>query len=77
MDGFDKDNIETKKRIRPTTRQFNTAVFILRAIQIGLRIDDLYIFTFGEVMDLVTEAGNDREQYDYKATEQDIRRLFG
>lgn len=70
-------NQHPKKLKRPTTREFNTAVFTLRALQVGLRIEDLFFFDFGEVVDLITEAGNDREKYEEKATEETIRRLLG
>lgn len=41
-----------------------TALFHLRAIQIGLTLADLDSLSYGEVLDIFTEKGND--SYDYK-----------
>lgn len=70
-----KNLIYFKKLKRPTTREFNTAVFTLRVLQVGLTINDLNFFEMGEVLDLITEFNNDKEKYPYKATQADLAML--
>lgn len=52
-------------------------LFMLRALQTGIKLKELDYFTVGEIYDLLTENGNDREEWDRKATQEDINRLFG
>ena len=52
-----------------------TALFTLRALQIGLHMADLECFTYGEVLDMMTESGNDQHQYNYVATKEDIAKF--
>jgi hypothetical protein len=52
-------------------------VLTLRALQLGLRIEDLNILTLGELLDLIVERSNDDYNYEQKATTEDIDRLFG
>lgn len=42
----------------------------------GLRLDDLGQMSFGFVMDMMTELSNDSFDYPYKATQEDIDRIF-
>jgi len=62
---------------RPTARETNTAVFMLRAIQIGLSIADLEELDIGFVFDLMIESENDNYKYPYKAEQSDIDSLLG
>lgn len=50
----------------------NTAVYLLRALQLGLRLPDLEELTVGMVIDLITESANDGYEYDIKATQDDF-----
>lgn len=75
MGGSVRIHIETKKRGRLTERQFNTAVYLLRCYQIGLRLSDLAFLEYCEVQDMLIESGNDGEQYAYIATQEDMDRL--
>ena len=50
-------------------------LFLLRVIQIGLRVDDLDFLEYGEIMDMYIEAQNDNADYDYKATQEDFDRF--
>ncbi|MCQ2369392.1 MAG: hypothetical protein MJ007_02815 [Paludibacteraceae bacterium] len=52
-------------------------LFVLRALQLGIKFEELDYFTVGEIYDLITESGNDREEWDRKATQEDIKALFG
>lgn len=56
-------------------RQFNTAVFILRALQVGLQLADLDFLEFGEVMDIITERANDDAKYNQVASQADFDRF--
>ena len=56
---------------------FTTALYILRAKQVGLSLEELNMMNFGFVMDILTELDNDRFDYPYKATQADIDRFFG
>ena len=62
---------------RPTAREINTAVFLLRAKQIGLSFDDLDNLDIGMVYDLMIEQDNDTAKYPNKATQNDIDSLLG
>jgi len=44
----------------------------LRCFQNNIRIDDLDNLDVGIVFDILTEAGNDSEEYDIKATQEDF-----
>ena len=65
------NDIESKKIARPTERPMNTAVIILRAIQVGLSLADLDYLDYGELVDILTESSNDQEEYPEVATQND------
>lgn len=50
-------------------------MFLLRATQIGLHMADLECLEWGEVLDLLVESGNDREDYPIVATQEDFDRF--
>lgn len=50
----------------------NTALFLLRCLQIGLRLDDLDKLTIGMVDDMYIESGNDQCEYPELATQEDF-----
>lgn len=58
-----------------TVRPYNTAVYMLRCLELGLHPSDLEWFSYGDIMDLLIERGNDGEKWDYKATQEDMDRL--
>lgn len=58
-----------------TERPFTTGLYLLRCYQIGLRASDLFFLEVGDVMDMLTESGNDNEQWDYIATQEDFDRF--
>ena len=66
-----------KKKIRPTTREPNGSIFMLRCCELNLHDADLDSMTMGMVYDLLIERANDNETYPYKATQQDIYDFFG
>lgn len=51
------------------------ALFLLRAVQMGLTIDDLDGLEYGTVLDMMVEAENDGEHYDIIATQEDFDRF--
>ena len=53
----------------------STALFVLRAKQLGLSFEELDLYDFGFVLDMFTESIND--DYDYKqvATQADFERF--
>lgn len=53
----------------------NTALYILRVVQLGLSICELEYLDMGTVLDVFTEANNDSYDYPQKATQNDIDRL--
>ena len=68
--------VQSKKKVRRTEREFNTAVLELRMGQLGIAgIADEY--TVGMVLDLLTEQANDQEEYDIIATQDDINAFLG
>lgn len=58
-------------------RQSNGAIFMLRCAELNLSDDALAGMDIGMVYDMLTEKMNDREQYPYKATQEDIEAFFG
>lgn len=50
---------------------------MLRCAELGLHDNDLAGMTIGMVYDMIIEQANDGEKYDYEATQEDIRRIFG
>ena len=52
----------------------NTALFLLRCVQIGISIRDLDLLTIGMVNDMYIESGNDNAEdaYCYVATQNDF-----
>lgn len=55
----------------------NTALFILRGLQVGLRIEDFDLLEAGDVFDLMAESSNDSYDYPKKGTDEDFKALFG
>lgn len=72
-----RDYINSKKKIKPTTRPFNTALFLLRCAELNLTLEMMGILTVGDVLDLLTEKANDAEKYPEIATQEDINVFFG
>lgn len=61
-----------KKKLEKTEREWSTALFLLRAVQLGLSMDDLDKLSLGMVMDMFTESSNDTCEYDKIATQEDF-----
>lgn len=53
-----------------------TPLFMLRCLQIGLRISELDLLTIGMVNDMFIESGNDECTYNYIATQEDMDNAF-
>ena len=66
------DSFHTKKRVGPTERKMNTALFVLRAKQLGLTLNELDELDEGFVLDLIIESGNDNETYQRVASQSDF-----
>ena len=58
-----------------TDRQFTTALYILRCLQVGLRLPDLKYLETGDVMDIITESANDDYNWPRLATQADFDRF--
>ena len=52
-----------------------TALFVLRAVQMGLTINDLDSLEYGFVIDLMTESANDDYKYRPLANQEDFDRF--
>lgn len=50
-------------------------LFLLRAIQMGLSMDDLDCLEYGTVVDMMTESGNDSCEYTQLASQEDLAKL--
>lgn len=48
---------------------------MLRCLQVGLSLDDLDKIDIGLVNDMFIEMANDHEEWDYKATQEDMDRF--
>lgn len=49
-----------------------TALFVLRAVQMGLTMDDLDGMEYGTVVDMMVESSNDDFEYTPLATQEDF-----
>ena len=55
-----------------------TPLFLLRCVQLGISIRDLYLLTIGMVNDMYVESGNDQDadkHYSVLATQADFDRF--
>ena len=50
----------------------NTAVLLLRAYQMGMKLEDLNFLNLGDVIDIFIELSNDGYDYPYEATQSDM-----
>lgn len=75
MGAVKRDIVGKQKKSRQIDREYNTATYLLRCVQLGLRDDDMEHLTYGMVIDMFTESGNDTIEYPYLATQEDIDRL--
>lgn len=60
------NNIKSKKKVAPSVREPNGAIFMLRCSELHLSDDALDSMSMGMVYDMVTEKANDYEKYDIK-----------
>lgn len=49
-----------------------TGLFLLRAVQMGLDLDDLDGLEYGTVIDMMTESSNDDCDYNVVASQEDF-----
>lgn len=52
-----------------------TGLFVLRAVQMGLKLDDLDGLEYGAVLDMMTESANDEVEYTPLASQEDFDRF--
>lgn len=71
-----KKYFKAKKLKRPLDREYNTALYFLRCKQMNFTLKELFDLEYGEVVDLMVEAANDHEEYDYLATQNDFDTVF-
>ena len=53
----------------------NTAVYFLRAKQMGLTIEEMEQMTVGFLIDVMVEGANDDAKYTEKATQEDFSKF--
>lgn len=70
-----EDYGDRKKKTRLTDRPYSTALYHLRCCQLGMHLNDLDQITYGMVVDMMTESGNDGEHYNIVATQEDFDRF--
>lgn len=68
----------SKKRVKggATTRPMTTTLFVLRALELGIRKQDLRFYSAGQIFALLTEKSNDKVDWPKLATQDDINALF-
>ena len=69
------EHFHRKKKLRPSVREMNTPLFLLRAVQLGISLSDLALLTIGMVNDMYTEQLNDEVEYPIEATQEDFDRF--
>lgn len=57
-------------------REPNIAIYMLRCVELGLSLEMMERITVGDVYDMLTEKGNDNEDYPLAATQDDIDGFF-
>lgn len=72
-----QDFLRSKKPSKPTVRELNTPLLTLRALQLGVRLEELELLEVGELIDVLTESANDSYEYPVKATQEDMIGVFG
>lgn len=65
-------HLKKKEETQVTDRENNTALFMLRCLELGISIADLDLITIGMVNDMWTEKANDTVKYDRIATQADF-----
>lgn len=58
-----------------TDRPYNTGVYMLRCLELGLHPSDLCYLDEGTVKDMMIEKRNDSEEYQQIATQEDFDRF--
>ena len=58
--------------MRPTEREYNTALYLLRCAEIGLSDADMETLTYGMILDIMTEKTNDGANYREVAQQRDF-----
>lgn len=61
-----------RKKTRPTDREYNTGLYLLRCSELGLSDDDMEMLTYGMVLDMLTERANDQCEYNQLPTQDDF-----
>jgi len=59
-----------------STRPMTTCLFQLRALELGIRKQDLRLYSCGEIFGILAEKSNDRFKWPRLATQKDIETLF-
>ena len=59
-----------------TTRPMTTSLFQLRALELGIKKQDLRYYSTGQIFGLLTERSNDQFEWPRVATQDDINALF-
>lgn len=59
-----------------TTRPMTTSLFQLRALELGIRKQDLRLYSCGEIFGILNEKGNDKYNWPRVATQADIETIF-
>ena len=75
MEHGKQTDVKGKKKDREIDREVNTALFMLRCVQVGISISDLELLSIGMVNDMFIEMKNDEYDYPVIATQADIDRL--
>lgn len=52
-----------------------TALYLLRCVQLGIKISELDYLEYGEVIDIMTESANDNYKYKQVASQSDFDRF--
>lgn len=52
-----------------------TALFMLRAVQVGISVSDMDLLSIGLLLDMFTEAQNDSYKYPDMATQEDFNKF--
>ncbi len=72
MEFIKEKHIRSKKKGKRINREYNTALYLLRCVQLGLSYDDMEHLTYGMVEDMFIERENDELEYSIIADQSDF-----
>lgn len=75
MERFGYADRNSKKKVKATEREFTSALFLLRCVELGLSMADLDHLDIGMILEMFAEKSNDSIEYAELADAEDVARF--